>query len=88
MTDRMLRVVSHNATALWLCTFDADDRETARLPMARDGDTFSAPLPPAGTRYGLRADGPWEPEHGHRFDVSKLLTDPRARRTGPAVPLA
>ena len=34
----------------------------------------------AGARYGFRADGPFEPEHGHRFDVSKLLADPYAAR--------
>ena len=31
-----------------------------------------------GTHYGFRADGPWQPEQGHRFDVSKLLLDPYA----------
>ena len=31
-----------------------------------------------GARYGLRVDGPFEPAHGHRFDVSKLLADPYA----------
>lgn len=31
-----------------------------------------------GTRYGLRAAGPWEPHSGHRFDTSKLLLDPYA----------
>src|SRR5690606_1411946 len=33
-----------------------------------------------GARYGLRADGPWRPELGHRFDASKLLVDPYAIR--------
>ncbi len=32
----------------------------------------------AGARYGLRADGPWAPAAGHRFDPSKLLVDPYA----------
>ncbi len=32
----------------------------------------------AGTRYGLRAEGPWRPEDGHRFDPAKLLLDPYA----------
>ena len=31
-----------------------------------------------GQRYGYRADGPWQPEHGHRFDAAKLLVDPHA----------
>ncbi len=33
----------------------------------------------AGTRYGLRADGPWDPHAGHRFNPAKLLVDPYAR---------
>ena len=31
------------------------------------------------TRYGFRADGPWEPELGLRFNPDKLLLDPYAR---------
>jgi glycogen debranching enzyme len=33
-----------------------------------------------GMHYGLRAEGPWEPEQGHRFDAAKLLLDPYATR--------
>ena len=33
----------------------------------------------AGTRYGLRAYGPWDPRAGHRFNPTKLLVDPYAR---------
>ena len=32
-----------------------------------------------GTRYGYRADGPWQPELGLRFNPDKLLLDPYAR---------
>ena len=32
-----------------------------------------------GTRYGLRAHGPWMPEYGLRFNPAKLLVDPYAR---------
>ena len=32
--------------------------------------------------YGYRMDGPWDPEKGHRFDASKVLTDPYARVLG------
>lgn len=40
----------------------------------------------AGTRYGLRADGPWEPHRGARFNPNKLLIDPYARAIdGPLV---
>lgn len=34
----------------------------------------------AGQRYGVRADGPWSPREGLRFNPHKLLLDPWARR--------
>nr|WP_110034335.1 glycogen debranching protein GlgX [Hoeflea marina] len=71
------------ATAVSVCLFDADDRETGRhaLPQT-DDDLFSGLIAgvKAGDRYGLRADGPWQPEQGHRFDRTKLLIDPYAVR--------
>ena len=36
---------------------------------------------PVGQRYGYRADGPWEPGWGLRFNPAKLLLDPYARAT-------
>jgi glycogen operon protein len=41
---------------------------------------FAATVPGIGegARYGLRADGPHDPERGLRFDPSKLLVDPYA----------
>src|SRR5690606_28285277 len=33
----------------------------------------------AGARYGLRADGPYDPGRGQWFDPAKLLVDPYAR---------
>ena len=35
----------------------------------------------SGLIYGYRAYGPYEPQHGHRFNPHKLLLDPYARRT-------
>jgi glycogen debranching enzyme GlgX len=32
-----------------------------------------------GQRYGFRADGPWSPDQGLRFNAAKLLLDPYAR---------
>ena len=32
-----------------------------------------------GTVYGYRVHGPYEPEHGHRFNPNKLLLDPYAQ---------
>ncbi|RBP11910.1 glycogen operon protein [Roseiarcus fermentans] len=69
-----------NAEGVLLCLFDGD-RETARIPLARGGDGMFRGLAPgvgAGARYGFRVSGPFEPNRGHRFDVSKLLADPYA----------
>lgn len=70
-----------SADTLSLCLFD-QDRETARLPMARHGRVFSLFTPGvgAGTHYGLRAEGPYDPDAGLWFDPDKLLLDPYATR--------
>lgn len=76
-------VVAPRAEAVHVCLFDADDRETARFLLpARFGDVHCGFLAGAGAgcRYGLRADGPWAPEQGLRYDAAKLLTDPYAVR--------
>jgi glycogen operon protein len=73
-------VWSAHARQIWVCLFEGDD-EVARVPLQRGpGDVHSALVPGigAGVRYGLRADGPWDPHHGHRFDPMKLLVDPYA----------
>jgi glycogen operon protein len=68
-----------DATALWLCLFEG--QAETRLPMVRDDDaawSLFVPGAGAGTRYGLRADGPYDPAHGLWFDPDKLLLDPYA----------
>ena len=76
-----IAVVSRHATHLDFCLFDQrGEREIARLPLSREGDTWSgfvAGIRP-GARYGLRADGPFDAKAGHRFDPAKLLVDPYA----------
>jgi glycogen debranching enzyme GlgX len=73
-------VVSRHATRIFVSIYDMEV-EVARLPLPqRLGDVhygFIAGLR-EGMRYGLRAEGPWKPEQGHRFDISKLLLDPYA----------
>tara|TARA_R110002012_G_scaffold77282_17_gene196075 strand:+ start:34999 stop:36978 length:1980 start_codon:yes stop_codon:yes gene_type:complete len=72
-----------SASSVTLCLFDDLDTEIARHDLeSGDNGFFSAFVPgvKAGARYGLRADGPWQPETGHRFDASKLLVDPYAIR--------
>ena len=70
-----------DASSVWLTTQDALGREHRhRLPRRREGWWFGrVPGLAVGTRYGLRADGPWAPERGHRFNPAKLLLDPYAR---------
>lgn len=74
-------VWSSTAETLWLCLFDANDRETDRIAMTRDSDGLHTAFMPGigdGQRYGLRADGPWDPAAGLFFDPAKLLVDPHA----------
>ena len=75
-------VHSAHATAIEFCLFDADggtELERIALP-ERTGDVFHGRIGgiAAGLRYGLRAHGPYDPRHGHRFNAAKLLVDPYA----------
>ena len=72
------RVRSPQASALWLCLFDGAQEQ--RIAMTRQGEDWIAALPGdhAGTRYGYRADGLWDPPCGAWFDPAKLLVDPYA----------
>jgi len=75
-------VVSRHATRISLCLFEGE-AEIARIALhERLGDVHFGFIPElkAGMAYGLRAEGPWAPEQGHRFDPSKLLLDPYATR--------
>ena len=75
-------VYSAHADAVYFCLYDeTGTHETNRVRLERRaGDIFSAEIGGirAGARYGLRADGPFDPSRGHRFDVHKLLADPFA----------
>ena len=78
-----LAVFSRHATALYWCLFDDDGmQEISRvtLPAHTDGIWHGfMPGLKAGQLYGLRAEGPFEPAAGHRFNPAKLLIDPYAR---------
>jgi len=75
---------SEHATRIELCLFDkSGDREIARLDLPHRTEHIwhgyvSGLLP--GQLYGYRAHGPYEPQHGHRFNPHKLLIDPYARQ--------
>jgi isoamylase len=77
-------VFSAHATAIDLCLFDPTGRkETRRIRMtARTEDVFHCYIRGVypGQLYGLRAHGPYEPDHCHRFNPHKLLVDPYARQ--------
>ncbi len=76
-------VFSHAAERMWLCLFDETGAtETARIAMPRHRDDFAVFVPglKPGARYGLRADGAFDPDTGLWFDPAKLLMDPYATR--------
>jgi glycogen debranching enzyme GlgX/4-alpha-glucanotransferase len=77
-----IAVFSAHASAIYCCLFDEKgENETARIALeGKTGDIFHGSIEGivAGARYGLRADGLFEPTRGHRFDLSKLLADPHA----------
>src|ERR1700710_1817934 len=75
---------SANAQKVELCLFDSQGRrelERIELP-ERTEDVWHGYLNDVspGQLYGYRVHGPYEPEHGHRFNPHKLLIDPYARQ--------
>lgn len=87
-----LAVMARHATAVWVCIADEDGER--RIPLTHTAHGIWWDLVPElvpGTRYGLRAEGPWDPEAGHRYNSAKLLVDPYAQaldgevRWGPEV---
>ncbi len=77
-------VFSAHAAKIEVCFFDASGRhELARCPLPEcTNEVWHGYLPGvhAGTLYGYRAYGPYQPEQGHRFNPNKLLLDPYAKR--------
>jgi isoamylase len=75
---------SAHAERVELCLFDAEgEHETARFILPeKTHDVWHGYLPgvSAGTVYGYRVYGPFDPHSGHRFNHHKLLLDPYARQ--------
>ena len=72
---------AQGATAVDFCIFHENGDEE-RIPLTeRVFNVFHQHIPhlPAGTRYGFRVDGPWNPSVGHRWNYNKLLLDPYAK---------
>src|SRR6185295_7634563 len=82
-------VFSRHATACTLVLFDKGaNQPKVEIPFPevfRIGNVFSMvvfDLDFENVEYGYRMDGPFVPDHGHRFDASKILLDPYARAIG------
>lgn len=78
-------IYAGHADSVEICLFDSGDRTGAserRIPLLdRAHGTWFGSVPglAAGARYGVRADGPWQPASGLRYNADKLLLDPYAR---------
>lgn len=76
-------VYAGNATAVQVVLFDALGKsEVSCHALHRSDEGFWHVLiegAGVGTVYGYRAQGPYEPSSGHRYQDSKLLLDPYAR---------
>jgi isoamylase len=75
---------SENATGVELCLYDDRDHnlETCRIAITEQTDCvwhiYLQGVKP-GLRYGYRVHGPYDPNHGQRFNPAKLLVDPYAK---------
>lgn len=82
--------MSRNATAVDLVTFDgAEDPQGRRHAMERGADGVWSCFVEgagAGTFYGYRVQGPWEPGRGHWFNPDLLVLDPCARAVSGKFP--
>src|SRR5579862_4241128 len=77
-------VFAGGAEQVFLCLFDPTGRDESRRLAVREctNGVWHAYLPGVGPGqvYGFRAHGPYQPEHGLRYNVNKLLLDPYARQ--------
>src|ERR1700747_3129671 len=77
-------IFSEHAAGVELCLFDSIEatEENVRIPVNEHTDqvwhVFLPDVRP-GQLYGFRVAGPYDPEHGLRFNSSKLLLDPYAK---------
>ncbi|MFC6008782.1 glycogen debranching protein GlgX [Angustibacter luteus] len=77
-------VYAGRADAVELCLFDgsgpgAAERRVELTARAHGVHFGHVPDLTAGTAYGLRAHGPWDPARGLRYNADKLLLDPYVR---------
>ena len=76
-------IFSENAEQVFLCLFAEDGwAETDRIRLTEQtAHVWHGYLPgiQPGQAYGYRVDGPYRPDHGHRFNPNKVLVDPYAK---------
>jgi pullulanase/glycogen debranching enzyme len=78
---------SEHATKVELCLFDTVDAQSEVHHIAlpeRTDQAWHGYLPEVlpGQLYGYRVHGPYEPQHGHRFNPHKVVLDPYAKSIG------
>src|SRR5687768_2825871 len=83
-------IFSAHATRVELCLFDSSDATSPStcVPLPEHTDmVWHGYLPDIrpGQLYGFRVHGPYEPQHGHRFNPNKILIDPYAKAVGRVV---
>jgi glycogen operon protein len=90
-------VYAGHADAVEVCLFEPGDtagESERRIPLRERAFGWWFGFVPgmgAGQRYGVRVDGPWDPDRGLLHNPAKLLLDPYARavegevRWGPAL---
>lgn len=75
-------IYAEDATGVELCLFNSQNEEEIRIKIEERTHhvwhVFIPGLKP-GQMYGYRVHGPYEPQHGHRFNPNKLLIDPYAK---------
>jgi isoamylase len=80
-------IFSEHATKVELCLFDSPDasKETERLALPEQTDMIwhgYLPQMEPGQLYGYRVHGPYDPDHGHRFNPNKVVLDPYCKAVG------
>ncbi len=75
---------SAHAEKVELCLFDSQGRrEIERIALPEHNEDvwhgYLSDVAP-GQLYGYRVYGPYDPQHGHRFNPHKLLLDPYAKK--------
>ena len=74
-------VVARGASGVDMCIFDEAGAETRYALIGPHAGIWHGHVPGfgAGTRYGFRVHGPWDPDGGKFYNSHKLLLDPYGR---------